>query len=150
MNFSKKMKNFAMLSVACMSTGLTALAPVVSANTAESNTYVKYNTRETANYTRNSYVDVKLTQQTGVPGAQVEVFLKQYYDEAPDVYFVFGEHNCIPLERTASGSYIANLTDEDLKGSKDFHVEIISKIPYGTHKHIVESKSFKLESSFRR
>ncbi|HEL2309364.1 TPA: hypothetical protein U1V26_000463 [Streptococcus suis] len=150
MNFSKKMKNFAMLSVACMSTGLTALAPVVSANTVESNTYVKYNTRETANYTRNSYVDLKLTQQTGVPGAQVEVFLKQYYDEAPDVYFVFGEHNYIPLERTESGSYIANLTDEDLKGSKDFHVEIISKIPYGTHKHIVESKSFKLESSFRR
>ncbi len=31
MNFSKKVKNFAMLSVACMSTGLTALAPVVSA-----------------------------------------------------------------------------------------------------------------------
>ncbi len=35
-------------------------------------------------------MDVKLTQQTGVPGAQVEVFLKQYYDEAPDVYFVLG------------------------------------------------------------
>ncbi|HEL1596479.1 TPA: hypothetical protein U2D59_001490 [Streptococcus suis] len=150
MNFSKKMKNFAMLSVACMSTGLTALAPVVSANTAESNTYVKYKTRETANYTRNSFVDVKLTQQTGVPGAQVEVFLKTPYVEAPDVYFVLGEYNIIPLVRTESGSYVANLTDEDLVGSEDFHVEIISKIPHGTHKHIVESKSFKLESSFLR
>lgn len=42
MNFSNKMKNYAMLSVACLSTGLTALAPVVSANTFETNTYVKY------------------------------------------------------------------------------------------------------------
>ncbi len=63
MNFSKKMKNFAMLSVACMSTGLTALAPVVSANTSESNTYVKYNTKETVTYRRSSAVDVTLSQK---------------------------------------------------------------------------------------
>ncbi|MFX3645651.1 hypothetical protein ACJBPR_10795 [Streptococcus suis] len=150
MNFSKKMKNFAMLSVACMSTGLTALAPVVNANTAESNTYVKYKTRETANYTRNSFVNVKLTQQTGVPGAQVEVFLKTPYVEAPDVYFILGENYVIPLDRTPSGDYAANLTDADLKGAKKFRIEIISKIPYGSAKNIVEHKSFKLDPSFRR
>ncbi len=150
MNFSKKMKNFAMLSVACMSTGLTALAPVVSANTSESNTYVKYNTKETVTYCRSSAVDVTLSQKTGIPGERVVVKLKQKYAEAPDVYFILGENYVIPLDQTPSGDYAANLTDADLKGAKDFHVEIISKIPYGTHKHIVESKSFKLESSFRR
>ncbi|HFI0641949.1 TPA: hypothetical protein ACGO14_001889 [Streptococcus suis] len=150
MNFSKKVKNFAMLSVACMSTGLTALAPVVSANTAESNTYVKYNTRETVTYRRSSAVDVTLSQRAGIPGARVELKLKQKYAEAPDVYFILGENYVIPLDQTPSGDYAANLTDADLKGAKRFRLEIISKIPHGSAKNIVENKSFKLEPSFRR
>ncbi|HEL1596480.1 TPA: hypothetical protein TXJ12_000676 [Streptococcus suis] len=150
MNFSKKMKNFAMLSVACMSTGLTALAPVVSANTSESNTYVKYNTKETVTYRSSSAVDVTLSQKTGIPGARVDVKLKQKYAEAPDVYFILGENYVIPLDQTPSGDYAANLTDADLKGAKKFRIEIISKIPYGSAKNIVENKSFKLDPSFRR
>ncbi|WP_105212631.1 hypothetical protein [Streptococcus suis] len=150
MNFSKKMKNFAMLSVACMSTGLTALAPVVSANTSESNTYVKYNTKETVTYRRSSAVDVTLSQKTGIPGERVVVKLKQKYAEAPDVYFILGENYVIPLDQTPSGDYAANLTDADLKGAKRFRIEIISKIPYGSAKNIVENKSFKLDPSFRR
>ncbi len=150
MNFSKKMKNFAMLSVACMSTGLTALAPVVSANTSESNTYVKYNTKETVTYRRSSAVDVTLSQKTGITGARVDVKLKQKYAEAPDVYFILGENYVIPLDQTPSGDYAANLTDADLKGAKKFRIEIISKIPYGSAKNIVENKSFKLDPSFRR
>ncbi|HEL1625882.1 hypothetical protein [Streptococcus suis] len=150
MNFSKKMKNFAMLSVACMSTGLTALAPVVSANTSESNTYVKYNTKETVTYRRSSAVDVTLSQKTGIPGERVVVKLKQKYAEAPDVYFILGENYVIPLDQTPSGDYAANLTDADLKGAKKFRIEIISKIPYGSAKNIVENKSFKLDPSFRR
>ncbi|HEL1655556.1 hypothetical protein [Streptococcus suis] len=150
MNFSKKMKNFAMLSVACMSTGLTALAPVVSANTSESNTYVKYNTKETVTYRRSSAVDVTLSQKTGIPGERVVVKLKQKYAEAPDVYFILGENYVIPLDQTPAGDYAANLTDADLKGAKKFRIEIISKIPYGSAKNIVENKSFKLDPSFRR
>ncbi|MGU8054725.1 hypothetical protein ACS60S_01025 [Streptococcus suis] len=150
MNFSKKMKNFAMLSVACMSTGLTAIAPVVSANTSESNTYVKYNTKETVTYRRSSAVDVTLSQKTGIPGERVVVKLKQKYAEAPDVYFILGENYVIPLDQTPSGDYAANLTDADLKGAKKFRIEIISKIPYGSAKNIVENKSFKLDPSFRR
>ncbi|WP_105148704.1 hypothetical protein [Streptococcus suis] len=150
MNFSKKMKNFAMLSVACMSTGLTALAPVVSANTSESNTYVKYNTKETVTYRHSSAVDVTLSQKTGIPGERVVVKLKQKYAEAPDVYFILGENYVIPLDQTPSGDYAANLTDADLKGAKKFRIEIISKIPYGSAKNIVENKSFKLDPSFRR
>lgn len=87
---------------------------------------------------------MKFSKYSQLSDARVEVTLKQHDSDVVAVFLVLDDYNAIYLDdKTPSGAYATNFPKNELKNAKKFHVEVIRKIPYGTHKHIVSHSSFK-------